>query len=76
MIADATLYDLNPLYFTNSSLNPPEVDFLSLYTKLNDSELLRLAHSPDVFIHQCEMGVLSLSHAGSECQFLKARLCF
>ena len=60
MLADALLYDLNPLYYTVPSTGTPENDFRTLYTQLNSRELTRLAHRPEVMIRQCSIGVPEL----------------
>ena len=72
-VADALLYDLNPLYYTvpSATSTTPENDFLTLYTQLNSSELTRLAHRPEVMISQCAIGISGL-YPQDECGSLRS----
>ena len=71
MAPDGALYDLNPLYYTpgSKSEEESEYEFLGLYTQLNSSELLRLAHQPSTFIQECKIGVFQ-DERSSECDDL------
>ena len=70
LVADALLYDLNPLYYTVPSATS-ENDFLTLYTQLNSSELTRLAHRPEVMVSQCTIGISEL-YPQDECGSLQS----